>query len=469
MIVLLGSCSQHQEVETRINLASNRTMGVGIKSLKLNGAPVSSDYSKFILSLIEKSLNETYGSKVVTIPLVPGPLEAVDNIFEIGKAQIDDFFMIEGQITGGFDTTGTTPSLESAENTDDAIDLDLTIYNGANLKTVSTFKIRIPTKPRDQLETKFKETFRDTSLRAFNNPNIYPKNDPQYFANLVFVFAEQREKGMEGAITCENAVDRLKYYHWAKELYDIAIARGLNRAFGTQSEAHQMTTRQEDAEAKAKTLHECEEDAKRTFAINYEFGSISSEHQKVIRDLFDSSQLDALLKQYTNKPVTLRFQVEDGKLNLFMELRYDQKKYRAWTYQRIPNRVGAFQVLSLDPYYALMQKLVILRSSLPADAPASLKSTFEAMKMSLVLKTLLGGEVTFAAEGKFLKDQKTVSLGYPNQLVINTPGLGSKLINNKDPNIFQERGWIALGNCKTIEGTKTEDGLVYDFFGLPCQ
>jgi len=121
------------------------------------------------------------------------------------------------------------------------------------------------------------------------------------------------------------------------------------------------------------------------------------------------------------------------------------------------------------PYYALMQKLVLFKYALPDNAPFSLRSSFEGMRMMLSLRTLINGEVSFAVDGKYLKDQKKLNMAYPNSLAISIPSFETKTIANRDPGIFQERGWISLGNCKTIEGIKTEDGLLYDFFGFPCQ
>ncbi len=467
-ILIFASCASKETEAPSTNLAANRQMGLGLKSLKLNGANVAADYYNYISQLSLKAVSETYGAKVIQIPLVEGPIETIDNLYQIGKSEIDDFFVLEGNITGGFDTVGTTTAPEGTV-VEDALDLSVTVYNGSNLKPVAVFRMKVPTKPRDVFESTFQEIFKKTALKSLANPNIYPKSDPQYFANLVYVFSEQQEKEQTETLTCENAPQKLKYYLWSKQLYDIVVARGVDRVVGTQGEAHQMTTRQTDSAAKAKVLDDCSADAGRAFEVQFDFGSINPDNHVFIRKAYEEVGFEPLLKQYTSKPVKFRFQVQDNKLSLFLEIRFDRLRYRAWTANRIPGRAKNFQILSLDPYYALMQKMVVFRGALPANTAPSLRGIFENMKMNLTLKTLINGEVSFSVDGTHRKDQQSMSMAYPNSVYISQPGLDNRLITNKDPQIFQEKGWIALGNCKTIEGAKTEDGLLYDFFGFPCQ
>ena len=90
------------------------------------------------------------------------------------------------------------------------------------------------------------------------------------------------------------------------------------------------------------------------------------------------------------------------------------------------------------------------------------------MRMTLALNTILTGQVLLGVDGKYDSKTKSISMAYPNSLILQSPGFENKPIQGRDKEIFQEKTWIALGNCKTLDGSFTEDGLVLRFFGLPC-
>jgi outer membrane lipoprotein SlyB len=470
--ILLSACSSKAPPSTNVSLAANRVMGLGIRSLKSNNQNTGDIV--YFSKLAQKALSASYGAKVSEVRISPNePLETPENLFQIGKLLIDDFFVIDATIVGDFEiptVNEAAPPQVPTELNDQYIDFQVSIYNGANLRAVNVFSFKVPTHPPSAFESSMIAAFRKASLSAFPNPNIYPRSEPKHFANLLFTFAESHEKDSHQALSCENAPELLKYYAAAKLLYDLAVAKGTSKVVGTQAESHQLTSRQTESATKAQIIDNCIADQTKTFEMNLDYGSIVSTNQVFIQRTLESLGFEALLRQYTSKPVRFSFRVEsDGNLTLTLDMRFDRTRYRAWTIDRIPARAKNMQVLSLDPYYALMQKMVMFRHSLPPETPFALRSAFENMKMMLKLSTLLNGDVSFSVDGKFIKDQMKYSMAYPNALYITAPGFDKKLVQNRDPEIFQEKGWIALGNCKTIEGAKTEDGLIYDFFGFPCQ
>ncbi|MDB5037377.1 MAG: hypothetical protein JWQ35_905 [Bacteriovoracaceae bacterium] len=458
-----------------IGLAGNRQMAVGIKNLKFSVA-TNSINTATLSSLSQKAIAAAYGSKVSELQFDPNsPLESPENLYQIGRLEIDDLFQMDVSVKGSFEipnASGVTKSENETptELTDNYAEVSGTIFNGANLRAVNIFTFKVPLNPSASFENNFLEKFKKAVVQAFPNPNIYPKSDPKHFADLLFTYSESKEQDMSAPLTCENASERLKFYAAAKDLFEIAEKRGSAQVVGTQGASHQLTSRLSESTLKAKIVEDCIVDQSKTFEIQIDYTSIVPTNQVYIQRAMEAAKFEPVLKQYTSKPVKFRFQVEaNGKISLFVDLRFDGEKYKAWTIGRIPMRLNNFQILSLDPYFALMQKLILFRGSLGPDAPFALKTAFENMRMMLNLKTLINGEAAFAVDGKIAKDQKHLSMAYPNSIFISAPGFETKQITAHDSNIFQEKAWITLGNCKTIEGTKTEDGLVYDFFNFPCQ
>ncbi len=467
------SCATKEQPRV-VSLSANRRMAVSVKIISASSQSneeLKSYFSKISQTAIEKA----YGSKVKVLPLqFTSPLETPENLYEIGRSESDDIFLVEAKVPFGFQIPQNESSSYSQSsvtlNNSDSVTISTTILNGANLRTVTVFNFSTPAQPNHGFQTLFEGAFAKSALASFPNPNIYPKSAAKHYADLLYVFSEDHEKNFQEPLTCENASQRYMYYKWAKELYELAATKGLSNVIGQQSEAHLMTTRMDESSQKVKILDDCTADAEKSFAINIDYGSITSENQTYLQQAFEATNFATTLKQYTDKPVNFRFQIEPtGLLSLFLTLRFDQKRFQAWTVNRIPQKMRNFQILSLDPYYALMQKMVIFRSSLPDSAPYGLKSALSTMKMMLELKTLLNGSASFPVDGKYLAANKTVRMAYPSKIFFSQPGSESKVISNRDEIIFQERGWIALGNCKTLDGTRTEDGLLYEFFGFPCR
>ncbi len=443
---LLQNCATH-EVQQQQNNAANRTVGIAIRQESITPEMLSR-----YLPIVDEAIRKTYGSKTKVIHFDKGSVvEDPQNLYQIGKEEIDDLFVFL--------------IAETAEESNSTV----TIYNGSNLKVVTILKVAVPLQGEQPFTERYTTTFEKAALNGFSNPNLYPKSEPKHFANLLYVYSQQMEKNLKTPLTCETASEVLKFYGPARELYDSAQKRGTIKVVGAQGEAHLISTRSQESADKEEILKKCQEDASKTFELTWDFDTIDPMSHPMIRAAAQVADLEALLKQYTNKPSELRFKLEpNGELNLLVTMRFDPQRYAAWTKTRIPQRARNFNVLSLDPYFALLQRLVVFRASLPADAPPALRNSFAQMKMNLSLSTILNGQVILGVDGKFDPKNKSISMAYPNSVILSAPGFESKTIAGKDRDIFQEKVWMALGNCKTIDGTVTEDGLLIQFFGLPC-
>lgn len=444
----LQSCGKG-EIKPQVNLSANRTMGYAVRFVN---PPPASDRVTMYQNAVETSLQSAYGAKLVRLDFSNGSLvEDPENLYQIGINQIDDLFSF------------------NIEDKADAPEITASVLNGSNLKTVTILKFSVPREGQEAFADRFIQTFKRVSLQNFPNPNIYPKNDPAHFANLLFIYSQQKEKAQTEALTCENAPKVLDYYAKAQKLYEIANQRGSSRVVGQQAEVHQLTTRLQEASDKAQVLQSCLDDAKKGFELEFDFGKIDVASHETIKRAVKNAGLEETLKQYTTKPVSLKFSLEEnGSLNFLLKMRYDQSRYLAWTKNRIPHRVRNYSILSLDPYFALLQKMVVMRASLPAEASPALRASFASMKMTLAMTTILNGEVFLGSEGKYDAKTKSIVMAYPNSVILSSPGFENKLISGRDREIFQEKTWMALGNCKTLDGTLTEDGLLIRFFGLPC-
>lgn len=405
-----------------------------------------------ITELGKQAVKQTYQSQLIDLDFQKDNLvESPDNLYKIGISEVDDLFVVD--LDGSQGETLST----------------IAIMNGANLKMVNVFRVQLSNQDPAKADENFLKSFQRAALEAFPNPNIYPKSNPQHYADLLYVLSKKREEDPNLSLTCENAAEIFKYFTPTAELYRVATARGTDKIVGTQGEVHQMSSRLAESEEKTKVIQDCANEAKAHFEIAYDFGKISPENQERIKKAVDSAGLPEMLQKYTNKPVSLRFTLESGsEINLRLTLRFDRVRYSAWTKDRVPMKFRTYQILSLDPYYALMQKMIIMKTSLPSDSPAPLVRSFEEMKMTLALSTLLNGEISFGVDGKYAAERKAMKMGYPNSIRLTAPGFDAKTIENKSKELFQEKGWIALGSCKTIDGTITEDGLLYKFFGFPC-
>ncbi|MBN8554018.1 MAG: hypothetical protein J0L93_01080 [Deltaproteobacteria bacterium] len=448
---LVVGCASKKETQS-VQLSGNRVMGLGIRGIKAKDPATAEQWQKNILEASTAALKETYQPRIVELDFTKDSLiESPENLYQIGSKEIDDLFVVDAEIT------------------DAATEINFSVMNGSNLKVVNIFKVRISPEEMNEFQKKFIENFKRAAVGAFPNPNIYPKGDPKHFANLLYVLSKKREQDGEQSLTCETAKDILQYYEKTEELYKMANERGSSRIVGQQSEAHQVGTRLEEASEKVKILKDCNDELKAGFSFTVDFGKIPEASQAYIQQAIKAADLEELLKKYTNKPVKLKFELDQsGELSAVMDIRFDRQRYLGWIAQRVPMKYKNWQVLSLDPYYALMQKMVVMQASLPKDTPTPLKNGFASMKMSVGLKTLLNGNIYFSVSGKYIPEKKAVNLAYPNSIFLTTPGFENRTIMTKDKDLFQSKGWIALGSCKGIDGNLTEDGLVYKFFGFPC-
>lgn len=447
----LSSCVKQKE-EQLTYLAGNRTMGLMFRNV---GVPPNSTRSTHF-PLLEKALQNTYGAKVWTWDMnTDSVLESPENLFQIATHDVDDIFVTD---------LYTNSSDSQSEN----LDVSMTIYNGSNLRAVTIAKISVPI-AGDDFEKRFQDQFKKSLLEIFPNPNIYPKNSPEHFANLLYVFSKKVEDEHADDLSCDNAADVLKYYEKARDLYQKALEKGPSKVVGTQEEVNRLQTRLTESTEKAATVKTCEDDKSKVFGLDFDFGKIDPSQQEFIRSAFETAKIEELLKKYTDKPVNVKFILSGSDdLSLQIELRFDGARYKSWTGNRVPSTYKNYRPLSLDPYYALMQKMVVFKSSLPNTAPMNLKILFNHMRMNLVLNTLLKGEALFGVAGEFFPERNSVRMAYPNTIYITAPGYGQRTIATKSSEVFQEKGWLALGSCKTVEGTLTEDGLAYRFFDLPC-
>lgn len=448
LILGLISCGK-KAPPPQANLSGNRVQGI---VLRLSEQIPSSDRRILYESLINSSLAGAYGAKLVTLSFAPQSLlEDPENIYQVGKNLIDDLFLF------------------SVQETQDTSETSVTIYNGSNLKIVTILKFSVPREGKDPFEKRWNDTFRRVALEKYPNPNIYPRATPSHFANLLYVYSQQEEKNLKDPITCLNALQIFQFYPKAKELFELAKEKEPVKIVGSQQVTQSLDARLTECDEKSKALQRCLDDNQKTFAIQWEFSKIDPVSHSAILQAAATSDLEGMFKQYTNKPVTLRVEAdENAELNFIATMRFDPVRYTAWTKNRVPARARNYQILSLDPYFALMQKFVVFRSSLPTDAPAALKLPFSKMKLNFILDTIFNGQVLMGVEGKYDPKTKSITMAYPNSVYLRSPGFEQKLIEGRDKEIYQEKTWIALGNCKTIDGTTTEDGLLIQFFGLPC-
>lgn len=472
-IQFLISCGGKKAIKTDASQAANRHMAFSIRKINSNDPQIKTYFER----LTKEALSKTYSSQVYHIPLQDNQLvESPEILYQIGINEIDDYFVIDLSLPANFSPHITSTNSELLDPEQIAaipsrpINGIVSIYNGEKLRTVTNLRFQAESKLPSQTEEAYINRFHKAALEVFSNPNIYPNNNPIHYANLLYAYSQERETNTENSINCDNAKQILGTYIYTADLYKLGKKRGLDKVVGQQEESMELNQKIEDAMDKAKRIQTCEEDKQKSFQILYDFGTIDPGVQPYILEAFKSAGLEALLKQYTDKPVQFNFRLEDeGQLALIVDFRFDQKKYLGWIKGRIPEKYKVYQILALDPYYALMQKLVYFRYLIPAQAPITLRKSFQTMPVTVKMSTLFNGEVSYSVSGKYNYETKQVQMAFPNSVYLTVPGFDSRTILTKSNELFQEKGWIALGACKTLDGTYTEDGLLYKFFGFPCE
>ena len=476
---IISGCASHDK-DLEVQLSGNRNMGVFLKRVNFeNGSPVPSEMSEYLKQLVSKSIREIYSSNLIELNLGDdGLLESPDNLYLIGNNSIDDLFIVEIKVPDGFLPLPNRPTDEQLEQMNGNVpgivkapmEFSLSILNGEKLRSVAELKYIVETNYKEDFERSFDNTMKLKALENFKNPNIYPKSDPLHFATLLYNYSAKTESDQKMALNCGNAYDLLKHYAQARDLYVRSRGQVANSFAGQQERAQDLNAKIEDSNKKAEILDLCDRDKDLHFSMLVEFGSINPENHENISKAFERAQLAKLLQQYTDKPVKLKLSIDSAsELNLTVELRFDPVRYKKWTAGRVPDLMKGYHVVGLDPYYPLMQTLVLTRYLLPPESPKPLQLSFQRMNISLVLKTLLNGSATLGVDGRYIQDQKMVNLAYPKSLILSSPNFEKLTIDTRSEEIFQEKGWLAFGSCKTLDGASTEDGLIMKFFDLPCK
>jgi len=480
IVTLLSACAT-QEKKVNIQRSGNRKAGLMIQKIEVGGKTSEDpEFRLYFNDLLSRTIKNVYGSDTQLMNIADGNLlESPDSLFLLAANEIDDLFLAEIKLPEDFTIPQDLPEGATATSKDEQAVLNQTkrlevtarVLNGANLRTVTILQTSTAWGSRSEMENDFQQKFKENALQVFPNPNVYPKSDPAHFANLLFQFSEKRERENLAILTCENAAEVLSGYVQARDLYKKAKDKGPNEQIGQTANAQNLNERLDESTRKANILKTCEEDKARGFAIDSTFLNVDPANQSLIKQAMQKAKVEELLKQYTDKPVNFSFAAEaNGDLTLQVFLRFDRSRFLAWTKKKgTPAAYQNYNILSLEPYYPILQTLVYLRQALPKEAPQSLNIPFQKMSMTLVLQTLLNGEVYVGANGRMSKEGGQIELFFPNSVLIKIPSYESSTVITRSEDIFQEKAWIAMSSCKTIDGTVTQDGLVMQFFGLPCQ
>jgi hypothetical protein len=431
----------------------------------------------YFKTLIKDSLNQTYQSQLQELALDTGTLETPDNYFEIASREIDDLFIFKVQLPAGFQIPRpmTPEELKEIERGQGPIQagqakVEGVVYNGEKLRPVARINWQVPIRDQNQFQNEFLSMSQTALLTELRNPNIYPSSDPLHFANLLLQFAQTNERAAEGRLTCDNAESVLETYAMASKLYTTAEKKVDFDAVGSQSELHELRSKMNEARDKANILQLCREDETKSFEFFVEFSGFDPSSESLIRQAIERAQIEEVSRAYSDKPVVLKLSLEDdGTITLSFNLRFDADRYKRMTDGKVLSIYRGYHALSFEAYYPLMQRLILMRVALPQGTPRSLGVAFAGTNMSLNLTTLLGGYVSIRVDGRYIQDQKTIDLFYPNSVYFDIPGYEGRTLMTRSDAVFQDKGWIALGSCRTVDGSLTEDGLLNQFFEIPCQ
>jgi hypothetical protein len=453
---------------------------MGLIIRKINTSSEDEKIRSYITNLYADAVQELYGAKLRVLSLPEDSLiENPTNLFAIANLEIDDLFVVDVKLSENFAVPPEQPTEEEVDSDDaplvlpaaQSAELSTSVYNGAKLRTVTVFQFSVTERYLGEFEKSFVNAFEKSAKDNFPDPNIYPPSDPAHFANLLFDYSQQQER-LAGKLSCDSARRVLLYYDRARILFEKAEDQtSLSNSVGKQDEAYERKKRVEEAKEKAEILRLCKADEKEVFRVEFDFTNIEPAQAAYIEEAFEKAKLTNLLKQYTNKPVKLRFSIDEDNsdMNLAIFLRYDPDRYKAWTEKRVPRVAMGYHIISLSPYEALFKQLVFFRTQIPQAAPQQLQRKFQNLSITMVLNTLLNGRVSVGVDGKYIASEKAVSLASPASLILKLPTYDELNISTRSQELFNEKGWLSFSGCKTIDGTVTEDGLVMQFFDLPCK
>lgn len=475
--LVLFSC-QSSKQQTVVQRAANRTIGFDIREIKIGeNGNASSEIESYFSELLKQSLIDTYQSRVLSLELEEGPLETPENYFRIASNQIDDLFVFRIELPANFKIPESmdSESVEARERETGPMDFgqakfSANVYNGERLRPIARLQWSNTLQDRTRFEEALSKTASTSYLNDIRNPNIYPPSDPLHFADRLYEFAVETERQAEGGLSCDNAEDLLNTFAKASKLYGMAETRIDFGAVGSQSSLHELQGRMNEAKKKADTLEMCREDANKSFSFSVSFDGFDSSAEQQIRAAIKSAQIEEVLKFYTNKPAEMSVRLDsEGDINISLDMRFNKERLQELTKEDLPAVFKGYHPLSLQAYHPLMQRLILMRVALPAGTARSLGVAFNKAVMNLNLNTLLGGSVSFRVDGRYVSDQKRVDLFYPNSIRMDIPGYEAITLITRSDEIFQEKAWIALGSCRTVDGSLTDDGLAVQFFGMTCQ
>jgi hypothetical protein len=286
--IVLTACGKQAEIKQESPRSSNRIMGVYVGADETLKPQLSSYFTLF-----QKALQDAYFPqlKKLNFPGGPYPDEAT-NMYEIAKNQIDDLFVFN--ISQQNQVIRVTGSIMSGGS-------NLRVINRVNLELTQESSPDRPSDKNLSFQERFIQQIRQSILAAYPNPNVYPAFNAFQFANALYAKAQSDEASAGGSITCENAPQTLSLYAKAKEIYELGQKRSLVRAYGSQSEQHEINSRLQDAEDKTRVANLCAIDSQKSFGLNWKFPYIDESNRPSSMKAAQTAVLEEILKKYTDK------------------------------------------------------------------------------------------------------------------------------------------------------------------------
>lgn len=462
LVMLLGWGCGKQAIKVEHQSAKNRQMALVIYKIdRAASAPSNvlwpeAPWLDKLATAARDAVSVFYSTDAVLLKEYDSETFKTATLFhQYGQKKVDDLFLVSGKFSredGG--------KIAFAGN--------LVIKNGNKFNTVSDLPLVVHGEGE-----KFAENFATEIVRLltenFKNPNDYPRCNPLFFADQLFQYAAQKERSLPDVQSCDDVPKKYGAFKLAHELYETVVKSGVLDMFGMQDARYQTTSRIEEAADKTKLVDVCVEDQKKHFEIVMDYGKLARDYQPFIEAALKNAELEVWLKKYTNKPAFFRFQVDDVGITLNVYLRYHDSHYKLLLKEfKIPDEYKGLRLISFEPYFPLMKRIVLFQNSLPMGAPAQLKTAMGKMNVNLILEKIIGESVQMTVRGQVGKGGR-VNVAYPYELIVKLRGYDTKTVRGKNDEIFQAKGWMALGNCRALDGSSTEDGLLYRFFGFPCK